>query len=137
MLGDFDKYGKVRPERGSVHVPLVVAGPGVRENICSDALVELQDLARTIVEYAGADMPEAVDSLSLKPILEGTAESHREVQISALNGWKMASDGEYKLIIENGKEPRLYHLPSDPWENRNVARQHEDVVKRLQAQLTS
>jgi arylsulfatase A-like enzyme len=100
----------------------------VQAGVISDALVELQDLTRTIVEFAGAKMPEAADSLSLKPLLAGEEQTHREVQISAIDDWKMVSDGEYKLIVQEGKPVRLYHLPSDPWELHNIAEQHEDRV---------
>jgi arylsulfatase A-like enzyme len=132
MLGDFGRYGKTRPERGSVHIPLVIAGPGVKAGAISDALVELQDLTRTIVELAGAKMPEAEDSLSLMPLLAGEAQTHREVQISAIDDWKMVSDGQHKLIIQEGNPPRLYHLPSDPWEKHNIADRHVEMVHSWQ-----
>jgi arylsulfatase A-like enzyme len=137
MLGDFGRYGKTRPERGSVHIPLIFAGPGVKAGVISDALVELQDLTRTIVELADAQMPEATDSLSLLPLLTGDSRTHRDVQISAIDDWKMVSDGQYKLIIQEGKAPRLYHLPSDPWELQNIAETHKDRIRSWQDRYLS
>jgi arylsulfatase A-like enzyme len=134
MLGDFCRYNKGRPERGSAHIPLVVWGPGIVEGLCSNALVELQDLAATILDYAGSSMPEAVDSLSLRPVLEGQQTVHRPYQVAELKGWQMICDDRFKLVVERDGE-RLYDLANDPWENENTACEHRDVVARLACQL--
>ncbi|NOV04198.1 sulfatase family protein [Paenibacillus planticolens] len=143
MLGDFDEFGKCKPERGSVHIPLVISGPGIRKGQYSDALVELQDLASTILDLADLSMEEAEDSISLKSVLRGEAKSPlREVQISGLDdgpqhlsSWRMACDGEWKLIVERDRGDRLYHVQSDPWENRNVAGEYPEVTARLKDAL--
>jgi len=142
LLGDFDRFGKCKPERGSVHIPLVISGPGIRKNKYSAALVELQDVAATILDLARLNMEEAEDSLSLKPILTSDGASLREVQISGLDegpqhpsSWRTVSDGEWKLIVERGQPDRLYALRNDPWENRNAAKEHPDIVVRLKAAL--
>jgi arylsulfatase A-like enzyme len=141
MLGDFGCFGKSRPERGSAHIPLVIWGPGVQRGHVRDCLVELQDIARTILELAegGAHtsgslaMTEALDSVSLVPDLIGESTARRRWQLSALGGWRMVSDGKHKLIEENGKPNRLYDLREDPWELSNIAPHNADVVSALQA----
>lgn len=143
MLGDFDRFGKCVPNRGSIHIPLVISGPEIQKGKDSDALVELQDLTATIVEYAGASMKEAADSISLKPILEGKAEKHREYQVSALDsdgkhhkqGWKSISDGRYKLNQIEDHETQLFDLSNDPWENVNIAGTSDGIVRRVQEVL--
>ncbi|WP_135556372.1 sulfatase family protein [Paenibacillus cymbidii] len=142
MLGDDDKFGKCKPDRGSVHVPLVVSGPGVRQGKVSGALVELQDVAATVLDFAGLAMPEARDSLSLLPVLTGRGERHRDVQLSALgegpqhrSEWQTAADGEWKLIVERGRADRLYRVADDPWENDNVAEAYPEQTARLKAAL--
>ncbi|MFD0678574.1 MULTISPECIES: sulfatase family protein [unclassified Paenibacillus] len=142
MLGDFDKFGKCKPERGSVHIPLVISGPGILQNQYSDALVELQDLASTIVDLADLTMEEAKDSLSLKTVLHGETYKLRDIQISGLDEgpqhpsqWRVVSDREWKLIVEKDECDRLYQLKNDPWENRNGAEDHPDIVARLKEAL--
>lgn len=147
VLGDFNKFQKRIPERGSVRIPLVVWGPGVEEGVYSDTLVELQDLTATIIELADLsveeDMPGAEDSISLKPILEGKEIKNRDFQVSALGNWKMISNGKYKLIIEEENSEdgeciekiRLYDLERDPWEEKNIAKIREDIVRRLREKL--
>ena len=44
------------------------------------------------------------------------------------------TDGEWTLISSVKGEPiELYHLPSDPRQERNVASAHQDVVRELHA----
>jgi arylsulfatase len=143
MLGDYNKFGKCKPERGSVNIPLVITGPGVKRGMYSDALVELQDLASTIVDLAGSKMDEAVDAISLKPILRGEDTAQlRTVQVSGLDEgpqhpsqWRMAADQEWKLIMERGRPDRLYNLAKDPWESHNMAEMHPEKVTALKQSL--
>ncbi len=142
MLGDFENYGKTRPHRGSVKIPLVIAGPNIKKGIYSDALVELQDLTSTIIDYAGAKMEEAKNSLTLRHILEGDDDVHRRYQISALDlskvgvkEWKMISDGEFKLVVENGDTYRLYSLKDDPWENNDISEENPLILNTLLKKL--
>ncbi|SFM22469.1 Arylsulfatase A [Paenibacillus sp. 1_12] len=142
MLGDFDKFGKCKPERGSVHIPLVISGPNIRKGQYSNALVELQDLAGTILDLADLTMKEAEDSLSLKNILSSDSGTLRETQISGLDEgpqhpsqWRMVSSGEWKLIVEKDQLDRLYHIKYDPWENQNIAEDHPDIAAQLKVAL--
>lgn len=138
MLGDFERYGKIRPERGAVSIPLVCSGSLIRKSHVSKALVELQDLTATLLEYAGIPPQDLKDSLSLRNILEGSTKIHRDYQISAidlrevgLDEWKMISDGEYKLVVENQNKKRLYNLKSDPWENENISKKNPQIIAKL------
>ncbi|MCC2685919.1 MAG: Arylsulfatase [Paenibacillaceae bacterium] len=135
MLGDFDRFSKQQPELGSVHVPLVFSGPGIPGGVVSDALIELQDLTATLAEYAGVSMPEARESISMKPLIEGKTAEHRATQYSSLGNWRIITDGRYKLIAELGKEDRLYDVQEDPWETNNVAADHGEIVQKLAVQL--
>jgi len=142
MLGDFESYGKTRPQKGSVKIPLVITGPNIKKGIYSDALVELQDLTSTMIDYAGARMEEAKDSLSVRHILEGNDDVHRRYQISALDlskvgvkEWKMISDGGFKLVVENGDTYKLYNLKDDPWENNDISGENLLILNKLLKEL--
>jgi len=135
MLGDFRRYNKMVPERGSTRIPLVISGPGIEKGVYCNTSIELQDVTSTIVDYAGTKMEEAKDSISLRPILEGKKEVHRKYHISAFGGWKMISDGEYKLIVEKKNKIRLYYLIEDPWENTNIAEDKPQIVDKLVNEL--
>lgn len=143
MLGDKGKHGKSLPHRGSVHVPMVISGPGISRGVSSSAMVELQDLAATFTELAGLAMPSAVDAMSLVPVLSGKTSIHRDHVVSALRSkkskewgprWNMVQDDRYTLV-SRGERFSLYDRVADPWETVDVAGAHPDVVERLRALL--
>ena len=120
MLGDHNLWNKSVPYEPSIHVPLVIAGPGIDRGKRSDALVESIDLAATILDLAGADAPDGWDAKSLRPLLRGEVDVHRELSHSALGHWRVAVDGRYKCVVSDLDELRLYDLASDPNELRDV-----------------
>ena len=78
----------------------------------------------------------STDSRSLRPLLEGSSDRHREVVLSGLRGYRMAWDGRYKLVRDFGDEEwQLWDLEADPEETRNLASQQPDQVRRLQEWL--
>lgn len=133
MLGDHGRWGKQTYYRPSAGVPLLVAGPGVRAGVASTALVSTQDLAATMLDYAGAEALPAMEAKSLRPVLVGQTEQHREVVRSGLGAWRLVSDGRYKLVLGAADSPLLFDLEDDPFEDRNVAAAHPQVVQRLTA----
>ena len=137
MLGDHGRWAKSVPQEGSVHVPLIVAGPGVQAGGISDALAETVDLSTTVLEAAGLAPLDDTDGRSLWPVLSGREANAdlRDVQISALGKWQMAFDGRYKLVRTEGEPDRLYDLREDPAELTDVSGEHADELARLGAAL--
>lgn len=85
MMGDHDRYMKSVPYRGSVHIPLVISGPGVRQGTVCDEMVQLHDIAATVTDFAGMSMPDNCDSCSLKPLAtDEHAKPVRDYQVSIL-----------------------------------------------------
>lgn len=134
MLGDHGRFTKMVAYEGSVHVPLIVAGPRVQAGATSSALIELIDVAATMLEVAGLPVPASWDARSFGPILHAEGEKHREVQLSALGDWKMITDGRWKLVVQ-GEGTLLYDLANDAGETCDVAAQFPDEARRLEAQL--
>ena len=154
MLGDHNLWMKRLPQQASVGVPLVIAGPGIRARATSSALVSLIDLAATFLDFAGVDVPNAMDSHSLRPVLDGSSDSHREFLLSGLNPWRCITDGRLKLVrgyaggramggsnlpaypaADADSEPLLYNIQEDPFENANLAPQSPSDVARLTAAM--
>lgn len=129
-LGDHNWWGKFLPDQPSVGVPLILAGPGIRKGLVSDALVSIMDLAATFLGYAGVPRPADMDSLSLKPLLCGKKNTHREYVLSGLERWRLVFDGRYKLS-KGYKGTLLFDLKTDPLENNNLADTSKDQVERL------
>lgn len=112
MLGDHDRYMKSVPYRGSVHIPLVISGPGVSPGKVCDELVQLHDLAATIVDFAGMEMPAETDSCSLKGLTcDENASPIRTFQMTMLynsvrhaGGYEGYTDLEMYKKIKSDKE---------------------------------
>ncbi|HUP24950.1 MAG TPA: sulfatase-like hydrolase/transferase [Thermoanaerobaculia bacterium] len=121
MLGDHGRWGKSVPYQSSAGVPLIVAGPGVRRGHRSQALVSLMDLSATFLDYGGQAVPGDMDSRSLRPVMEGASEHHREWVRSGLRDWRLVWDGRYKYVTGfAGEAEQLFDLEADPWEDRNI-----------------
>lgn len=136
MLGQHNRWGKHVPYQASVGVPLIAAGPGIKANAESDALVSIMDLASTFLDYGGIARPAGMDSRSLRPLLEGRTRKHREVLYSGLQKWRMVWDGRYKYIEGfDGEAPLLFDLDADPNEAKNLATIDAARAKRMQNAL--
>lgn len=137
MLGDHGLlYKGCRFFEGLVHVPLIIAWKGqTKSNLVSDALVELVDLAPTILEAAGIDVPQSMQGQSLMPLLRGhvDAHTHKDSVVcefnDALGSAKesvpthatMQFDGRYKTVVYHGHGfGELFDLETDPGEFTNL-----------------
>ena len=71
-LGDHLRFGKGYPADDSVsRVPLIVAAPTARQSRRYDGIVEAVDIAPTLLELAGVQIPPVMQGESLAGIVEG------------------------------------------------------------------
>ena len=133
MLGDHGIYLKgPHCYDEAIRVPLIVSWPGrFRAGLRSDALVELVDLAPTLLEAAGLEVPERMQGRTLGPIAGGQADPsrHRDtIYCEYYNAWKhrhsyatVLRSKEEKIVVYHGiDEGELYDLREDPEEFRNL-----------------
>jgi arylsulfatase len=135
MLGDHGLYQKSVPYEPSLHVPLIVAGPGIEAGQTSNALVELNDINPTICEMAGIPTLTNIDAQSFNPILKSEAKSHRTETISTIRDFQCIRTSRYKLIDNINDITELYDLIEDPNELNNIADKHPDLVSELSRRL--
>lgn len=130
-LGDHGLLMKgCRFYEGLVRVPLLLRWPGkIRAGLRRDALVELTDLAPTLLELAGLPVPAAMQGRSLWPLLTGQTDRHRDLvrceYYAALPPGQsratMMRDQRHKLVVYHGTElGELFDLEEDPWEFHNL-----------------
>ncbi|MDG2170694.1 MAG: sulfatase-like hydrolase/transferase [Opitutales bacterium] len=133
MIGDHGLYNKgCRFYEGLVRVPLIWSWPKhFPASPASDALVELLDIAPTLMELAGLPVPDHMHGQSLLPILKGDAPRNehrafvRSTYSETLDGpasfGTMLRDRRYKLINYHGTgKGQLFDLQDDPNEHRNL-----------------
>jgi len=112
---------------GLTRVPLIVSWPGhFQAGLRSDALVELLDVAPTLLDLAGLPAPSTLQGKSLLPILTGQvpADQHRDFvrcEFHDAIGFPnhsfahMYRDRRWKLNVFHGLESgELYDLENDP-----------------------
>jgi len=130
-LGEHGLFGKQNLyEFGGMHVPLVIAGPGIPQGK-SDAFVYLMDLFPTFAEFAGAKVPAGVEGQSLVPLLTGQKTKLRDVLYTAYrNVQRSIRDDRWKLIrYPQINKTQLFDVQNDPHELTNLADQPEHAAK--------
>jgi arylsulfatase A-like enzyme len=125
----------------SIHVPLMVRGPGVVQGRTLDALVELIDIPATLADLAGLSGSEAHDGRSLRSLLtQGvTPASWREDVLvefypSHMSYALRTPDHLYTEL--SALERELYDMRRDPYQLDNLIRVADpELLERLSARL--
>lgn len=134
MLGDHGLYWKGGLfYEATIHVPLVFSCPGlICEGLRSDALVELCDVAPTLLELLGLPVPGYMQAKSFAPILLGKADPHHHKDAVYAEFYHSAPashyvyatmyfDGRYKMVCHHADPVcELYDLKNDPHEFDNL-----------------
>ncbi len=128
-----------------LHVPLVIAGPGIRAGRINQA-VGLVDLAPTLLDLAGFEAPGMphMDGLSLAPELRGErddklgageAYSVMIADRSALEDQAALMSGRYKLVERPGSKYKLYDTSQDPKERKDIKAKAPQLLRSMKARL--
>lgn len=148
-------------------IPLIMYCPGATPRRES-ALVQPVDLMPTLLDLAGAPLPETTHGLSMAPLLRGEPMRTHEFAITSptiihhgaggcritltTEEWALicapsarestetmdrAVDGHAKQVGEVRVSSELYHLPSDPRQQRNVIGQYPKVAADLRTRLVA
>lgn len=126
-LGDHGRVAKGAPGYDScTHVPLVVSFPGRMEPSPRGELIEHVDLAPTILDWCGVQVPGFCQGRSFRGLLDGTGYEHRtstflEIGVPLRGGWKSVRTHSLKYLVSSLGEEQLFDLESDPGELFNVA----------------
>lgn len=113
---------------GGLHVPMVIAGPGIAPAEPSAAMVTVSDIAPTLLAMAGGTPdPAAFDGRSLLPLLTGQSDAVRTPETATgfeVSGNAALFKGSYKLV--RNLKPygdgiwRLFDIANDPGETRDL-----------------
>jgi arylsulfatase len=154
MLGDHGIYLKgpyfYEP---AVRVPLVISWPGRIAPRRSPALVELADIAQTLLDAAGLPHHPGMQGRSLWPLLSGSAPADRhrdDVYSEYYNAmpWHrdptaqmtMVRTDRHKIVVDHGNSTgELYDLEADPAETRNLwsSPRHRDLKGEMLLRLAN
>lgn len=132
-VGQHGWLGKEDIYEHGVRIPLIIAGPGVKENVRNEAFVYLYDVFPTLCDMAGIQTPDSVDGKSFADLLDGDGGSkfRDELYLIFDKFVRGIKDENYKLIEYRNGDARedcwtfLYDIKNDPWETKNLATQKE------------
>lgn len=128
----YDDY-KRNSFENTIHVPLVVRGPGFLGGRNEHKLVSLLDLPKTFLTAAGADIPAAMQGRPLQQVSCPDWENEVYIQISESYVGRALRTQRYKYVIWSPetdpwdepaapvyREKYLFDLAEDPLEKRNL-----------------
>jgi arylsulfatase A-like enzyme len=149
--------GKNQLSQSGCNVPFLVYAPGfpVHDKV-SHELIDFTDLFPTLTDLAGSKKPPQLklDGQSFAGVIRGEAEFVGREWLMAMGGSpaefregrvhsavafanRVVRNRDYKLWIEDGAATRLFHLPSDPDEQKNLIQstdpEHSAARQSLQA----
>jgi arylsulfatase len=141
---------------GGVRVPLLARFPGriPRGRVCS-GVSSTMDVLPTVARLCEAQLPKKpLDGIDIWPLLSGQKDEIEREALLYFDGWNVqcARRGRWKLHVsrynnvtyspapQGGRvnmpiRPELYDLVGDPDESYDVAGEHPEVVKDLQARI--
>ena len=150
FLGEHGLFDKRLMYEPAIRIPLLLRWPGgIAAGRVDDAHFALNiDLAPTVLQLGGADVPATMQGDSWKPLLEGRDTAWREdflyeyyeyPGVHCVRPHRGVRNRRWKLI-EFWREPReyeLYDLANDPDERRNLAADpaHAPVMAQLRKRL--
>ncbi len=134
-------WGKGFTHEGGIRVPMIASWPGkIKEGTTSELISAFWDVLPTLTDLTGAKTPDNIDGISFLPELMGEKDKQEKHEFlywefPAYQGQQAVRMGDWKgirkKIFKGNKDIELYHLPSDPQEQRNVAADNPEVVEQI------
>lgn len=134
FLGNRGFAGKWSHYDESIHVPFIVYDPRIRSetsNQTDDALISNTDIAATVLDWAGIDIPQSYQGRSFKPLIEspGGLEWRKSVYLEHLlehpdiPSWRGLKTSRfiYANYLDQEAGEVLHDLNQDPEQLVNVA----------------
>ncbi|MBS1813691.1 MAG: arylsulfatase [Acidobacteria bacterium] len=126
MLGDQNMWRKTYAYEQSAHIPMLMRPAASMQLSAKGAavrgMVEIRDVVPTLLDVAGAPIPESIEGKSLLQLVKSKGEGWREwidlehnICYDETNHWNALTDGEWKYIFHafDGHE-QLFNLQNDP-----------------------
>lgn len=146
FLGERGLAGKWLMYDNSLRVPLILYDPRAGQQRTVSEMVLNIDVAPTIIDFAGLNIPAAIQGQSLRPFTQGQVSNWRESfyceHLYDLD-YIPKSEGirtrrwKYFRYLDHPQVEELYDLVNDPLEVNNLAGrpEHQDRLQELRRQL--
>ncbi len=134
MIGDHNLFRKAIPYEGSARVPFFIYDPGNllkgKKGKVFDEVLELRDVMPTLLDFANISIPDSVEGLSLKDLIEERDSNWREY----IHGeHSFGEDSNHYIVTKRDKfiwfsqrgEEQYFDLEKDPNELINLINSEE------------
>ncbi|MCK5811304.1 MAG: sulfatase-like hydrolase/transferase [Clostridiales bacterium] len=137
-LGQHGLMGKQNLYEHSIRVPLLFSGSNIPKGKISKANVYLNDVFPTICELVSIATPQSVEGKSLNNAIYYDDLIRDDMYYAYKHTIRSIKVGNLKLIeyrYDKLKKVQLFNLDDDPLEMNNIAKEHKEIVKKLQKKL--
>ena len=122
---------------GGIRVPGLLVWPAkIKKARETDMPCVTSDYLPTVLDAMGVEHPEpklTLDGESLMPLITGKSEQ-RKKQLGFLYGSRVSySNEKYKIVSYNRKPFQLFDMEKDREEKKDMAAEHPELVKKLEA----
>jgi len=139
QLGHHGLWWKCCMFEESVHVPLIMKGPGVQKGMRIETLVSLVDIFPTLCQALDLPVPAGLAGQSLLDLAAGKTDSDREDFVFSEYhahgmpvGMYMIRWHNWKYVYFVGYRPQLFDLAADPEEADDLAAMVSDTGARTE-----
>ena len=141
-------YFKLTPGEGGVRSPLIMLGPGIKDQRQVDAFAYVTDIMPTMLEMAGIKHPNKYRGREVAPMrgrsITGLLTGQEKAVYSAdesvgaeLAGGKWLRKGDYKAIFVpppfGSGEWQLFNVAKDPGETDDLSEKNPEKMAELKA----
>ncbi|MBN2288155.1 MAG: arylsulfatase [Candidatus Glassbacteria bacterium] len=142
----FDSNGALRGIKrdlyeGGIRVPMIARWPGrIEAGATSGHISAFWDFLPTAAEVAGVEAPGGIDGISYLPALLGKKQDEHRYLYWEFHEGRASSQavrlGRWKAVRGRPSAPlELYDLSSDPGEKTDLAAEHPEIVREIEAIL--
>lgn len=139
-LGQHGLMGKASLYEHDLKLPLAISGPGIPQNQRVDERIFLYDIYSTFCDYIGAPVPDCVEGVSFKPLIDGEQKTlHERMFYTFKDKVRGVREGDYKLLLyrsprlPGGERVQLFNVFADPFELTDLAGRED--TRELRARL--
>jgi arylsulfatase A-like enzyme len=105
---------------------------GKGAGVTSDYYASTHDIAPTILNLLGIEVPQYIEGQNLLGLVDGRQPAPRSHFTLGYHDHAWCRDEDYAMFCRHdGTEAKLFDLRTDPKMNRDIAGQHPDIAKRM------
>jgi len=143
FLGDYGKIQKGMPYDCILNVPCIITYPKeIKEGIIIKELVEAVDIVPTILDFCGIQVPEFIQGKTLKKLLSGEKDTHKEFIFSEhFDHYGMhislVRTKKYKYVVYSDGTEIFFDLENDPKELHNQINniKYKNIISDMRLKL--